>query len=325
MRLFYNFSTSSPSLRSTRLLFLLLLSTLFIYGCTAPEKAPVSEDSFFAKRAGDIRESGSAAYLDGDFMRALSLFREAYKIDSTTGAPGELVSDLIGIGQANAGLGRMAEAERYLTKSVHIAFTSRDESRLGDAYAALAGFYLENGNLRLATENIDDAIRLHGTGAGASAALLNLAGSIYLQSGSLDTAAGSVQEAITRAEAAGAGPSPVLGDSYRIMAEILAKQGRGGEAGLYFTRAYDVDTWLDNDRKRALDLSGYAGMLFSARRYAEAAAKLKDSYRLNMKSGFIDGAIRDIDKLVEVYIAMGDKKSESYYRTMREAVLSDIR
>ena len=304
----------------------LVFTVLVFYGCTALEETPVVEDSFFIERANEIRESADTVFAEGDYLRALSMYREAYVIDRTRGGAAERVSDLIGMGRSSIGLGRTSEAERHLTGAVKLSFASRDESSLSAAYAALARLYLKTGNTRLAAANIKDAIRLHNADGTSSAALLNLAGLIYIEAGRLDEAAVAVEKAIAAVgpDVEG-GTSPMLADSYRIMAKVLARMGRSDEAMTYFTRAYDMDTWLGDDRKRALDLRGYAGLLYDSRRYAEAATWLKRSYRLNMKSGFLKGAIRDLDKLVEVYIAMGDKRSESYYRTMKDAVLSDMR
>ncbi len=306
-------------------LFVLVLVPMFFNGCTVSEKTSVIEDSFFIKRAATIRESGHLAYLEGDYLRSLLMYRDAYVIDSSSGTPGVQVADLIGMGRAYTGLGRMSEAERFITRSVQLAFASRDENKLADAYGALADFYLKKGNISLAALNINDAIRLHDSHSAGYAELLNLGGLIYIKAERIDEAEAAVQKAITIIGRAEGKPSHVLADSYRAMGKVLAAKGENREAGLYFTRAYDMDTWLGNDRKRALDLFGHAVMLFDSQRYGEAAEKLKLSYRLNMKSAFIEGAIRDIDKLVEVYIAMGDKRSESYYRTMREAVLRDSR
>ncbi|MFQ5353669.1 MAG: tetratricopeptide repeat protein [Thermodesulfobacteriota bacterium] len=304
----------------------MIFSAFVFYGCMAVEQTPVVEDSFFLERARVIREGAEEALALGHDLRALSMFREAYAIDNTRGTPGDRVSDLIGMGRASAGLDRIPDAERYLTRAVTLSFSSRDEMGLAAAYAALARLYLKTGNTRLAAANITDAIRLHASPGTSYAELLNLAGVIYIEAGRLDEAAGAVETAVRAVEqSAEAKTSPVLADSYRIMAEILARMGRSSEAMLYFTRAYDTDTWLGDDRKRALDIWGYAGLLFDARRYTEAATWLKRSYSLNMKSGYLEGAIRDLDKLVEVYIALGDKRSELYYRTMKEAVLSDMR
>ncbi|MFQ5427382.1 MAG: tetratricopeptide repeat protein [Thermodesulfobacteriota bacterium] len=324
----YDFSgLPKPRRRVTTVWFFsLILSVIVISGCTVLEKTPEVEESFFLERAGEIRKSADEAYAEGHYQRALSMYREAYEIDIKKGRASDRVSDLIGMGRSNTGLGRTSEAERHLTRAVEAAFSSRDESVLSAAYGALAGLYLKTGDTRLAMVNIKDALRLQGTGRTPPAALLNLAGLIYIKAGKLDEAAAALEKAISAVQQEQAGrPSPALADSYRIMAAILAETERRTEAILYFKRAYDIDTWLGDDRKRALDLWGYAGLLFDSKRYDEAAEKLKMSYRLNMKSGSLEGAIRDLDKLVEVYMAMGDKRSESYYRTMKEAVLSDMR
>ncbi len=320
------------AVRSIAVLF--LLSTLF-YGCAVVKKPPLEDDSFFIHRANIIRESGDAAYDEGDFLKALVMYRDAYAIDRSKGEAASRLSDLIGMGKAYTQLGKNKKARHYLTKAVEAAFSARDERGLAGAYAALAEFYLKTARPDLALSNINDAMRLSRSGGIFSAQMLNLAALIYVEAGRLDEADAVINQSITLLEGESVRdgpsspkykkPSVLLADAYRIKALILARGSRVNDAMVYYSKAYDIDTRLGNDRKRALDLWGYGELLFNAGRYGEAATWLKRSYRLNIKGGFFDAAIKDLDKLVEVYIALGDKRSESYYRNMRSAVLSDIR
>ncbi len=302
--------------------FFLLLMAVTFYGCATAEKTP-TEDTFLLERARHTRESGNAAYAEGDYRRALLKYREAFEIDSRINGQSGQISDLIGAGRAYTGLGNEEQATRYLTRAVKKAFSSRDDRGLSRAYSALARSYLKGRKYSLALQNVNDAISLERAGGREPLELFNLAAVIYLKAGRLNEA-GLMIESALRAVATAPGPAR-LADIYRIKAVILSKKGDIAGSMRYFDMAYDVDRALEDNRKMALDLWSAAVVLIDSGRYDEAVTRLKKSYLLYRKSGFLEGAVRDLDKLVEVYLALGDKKSERYYRNMKEAVLADMR
>ncbi len=318
-----------PLLRGGRILaagpvFFLLLVLAGVFGCAPVEKPGLeAEDSFLRGRALRVRSEGLAAHEEGDYMAALVRFREAYGIDSDLGDAGGRVADLVGMGRAQTALGSVPEALRTLTSAVKLAFSSRDDQGLAGAYAALAEAFLRTNRYDLAVKNVEDALSLERAGGGAAGRTLNLAAEIYLGAGRTDEAAAAVEKAIAAQDEER--PTPVLAASYRLMARVLARRGDATMATAYYRKAFDVDESLGNVRLMALDLRGSAGLLAGAGWYDEAASLFKKSYLLNRQAGLVDEAMSDLDKLVEVYRAMGDKKSERYYRAMKEAVRSDTR
>lgn len=302
--------------------FFFLLIALAFYGCAAVEK-PAQEDNFLPERARQIREEARSAYLEGDYRKALLSFRDALAIDRRIGGQGEEVSDLIGMGRAYTGLGNSEEARRHLTKAVKKAFSSRDDKGLAEAYAALAESYLKSADYSLALQNVNDAIRLRRIGGRETIELYNLAGLIYLTTGRLEEATAMIDKALKALAASP--PSSMLADTYRLRGRILSEKGYAVGAMPFFNKAFDVDSRLGDKKKMALDLWRAAEVLADIARYDEAITRLKKSYLLYRQSGSLEEALRDLDKLVDVYQAMGDEKSVRYYRNMREAVLADMR
>ncbi len=253
------------------------------------------------------------------------MFRKALEIDRRILLPDGEVSDLIGMGRSYTGLGKWEPANRYLTKAVKKAFSERDDKGLSMAYAALAESYLKSHRYGPALGNVNDAISLARAGGRESVELYNLAALIYLTTGRLDEAGAMIESAIKAATPDSSPSSTALSNTYRLKARILSKEGDISEAMSYFDRAYALDAGAGDEKKMALDLWSAAVVLIDSGRYNEAIIQLKKSYLLYRKYGLLDEAIRNLDKLVEVYLALGDKKSERYYRNMREAVLTDMR
>jgi len=304
--------------------FLFLLLIYSFYGCAPVEKLP-QEDTFLHDRAMLIRERGDIAYVEGDYQRALLSFRDALVIDRRLNDQGREITDLIGMGRAYTGLGRMELAGKNLMKAVRLAFSSRDDKGLARAYTALARNYLRANIYDRAIENINDAISLTQAGGGATLGPYTLAARIYLRAGRLDDAEAMIDKALSEVSREGAVPSFEISDTYRVKAGILSKKGDSASAISYFDKAYAVDARQGDEKNMALDLWSSAVVLMDLGRYKEAITHLKRSFLLYRKSGSIKGAMRDIDKLVEIYIAIGDKSSESYYRNMREAMTADMR
>ncbi len=318
-----------PLLRGRRILaagplFFLLLVLGGLIGCAPVEKPALeAEGTFLRGRALQTRSEGQVAYEEGDYRAALVRFREAHEIDSDLGDARGRVADLVGMGRAQTALGKVPEALRTLTSAVKLAFSSRDDQGLARAYAALAEAFRRSKRFDLAIKNIEDALSLERAGGGARVRTLNLAAAIYLEAGRTDEAAKVAEKAIAAQDQDR--PTPELAASYRLMAKVFARRGETTTATAYYRKAYDVDESTGNVRSMALDLRGSAGLLAGAGWYNEAAGLFKKSYLLNRNAGLVDEAMRDLDKLVEVYHAMGDKKSERYYRAMKEAVRSDTR
>jgi len=304
--------------------FLFLLLIYSFYGCAPVENLP-HEDTFLHDRAMLIRERGELAYGEGDYQMALVSFRDALVIDRRLNEQGRQISDLIGMGRAYTGLGRMELARKNLIKAVKLAFSSRDDKGLAKAYTALARSYLRADIYSRAIENINDAISLTRAGGGSTLELYNLAALIYLRAGRLDEAEGMIDKALNAVNGEGAAQSAAVSDTYRVKAGILSKKGDYDSAISYFDMAYAVDVRQGDEKNMAFDLWSSAVVLMDLGRYKEAIRHLKKSFLLYRKSGYIKGAMRDIDKLVEIYTAMGDKSSESYYRNMREAMTVDMR
>jgi tetratricopeptide (TPR) repeat protein len=305
-------------------LFFLFIVLGGLFGCAPVEKPAFEvEDTFLRGRALQTRTQGQAAYEEGDYRAALVRFREAYEIDSDLGDALGRVADLVGMGRAQTALGKVPEALRTLTSAVKLAFSTRDDQGLAGAYAALAEAFMSSKRFDLAIKNIEDALSLERAGGGARVRTLNLAAGIYLEAGRTDEAAMVVEKAIASQDQER--PTPGLAASYRLMAKVFARRGETTTATAYYRKAYDVDESLGNVRSMALDLRGSAGLLAGAGWYDEAAGLFKKSYLLNRNAGLAEEAMSDLDKLVEVYHAMGDKKSERFYRAMKEAVRSDMR
>ncbi len=304
------------------LFFFLVLGVAALFGCASVEK-PQPVAPFLMERSLGARRAGEAAYDAGDYLEALVRFREARDIDARAGDEGGRIRDLIGMGRAYTGLGRVNEAVRTLTDAVRLSFSSRDTRGLAGAYEALAGAYLRAGEYGPAVKNIDDALALEKSGDGYEPRTLNLAGRIYLEAGRPEEA-GSLLEIATK-EGDPSRPSPGLADSYRLMARVLARRGESTGAMEFFKKAYDTDLSLGRKAKTALDLRGLAGILSGDGRYEEAASRLKESLSLDTEDGDRAAMAGDLERLVEVYRAMGDKRSARYYRAMKEAVITDMR
>jgi tetratricopeptide (TPR) repeat protein len=210
-------------------------------------------------------------------------------------------------------------------KAVKLAFSSRDDKGLASAYTALARSYLEADRYSLAIKNINDALSPTRAGKGATLELYNLAARIYLRAGRFDEAGAMIEKALNEVSREGGAPSAGVSGTYRVKAGILSKKGDSISAITYFDMAYAVDVRLGDEKNMALDLWGSAVVLMDLGRYNEAIIHLKKSFLLYRKSNYIKGAIIDIDKLVELYTAIGDKSSESYYRNMRDAIKADMR
>ncbi len=303
--------------------FLLVVATLF-FGC-APVQRPLreTEDTFLRARALQTRTQGASAYEGGDYRAALVRFREALDMDTTLGDGSGRVADLVGMGRAQTALGKVPRALKTLTSAVKLAFSTRDERGLSEAYSALAEAFLRSGRLEMAVKNIKDALLLEDAGAGQEPRTLNLAGRVYLEAGRVDEAAGVVDKAIA-IEGKGR-PGAEAAESYRLMARILARKDEATMATAYYRKAYGIDESMGNLRAMALDLRGSAGLLAGAGWYEEAAGLYKKAYLLDRKAGLVGREIEDLDKLVDLYHSMGDRKNERFYRAMREAVLSDAR
>ncbi len=323
MRLNYSPEGASSSLAVVAPFFLLVLMVIGFTGCASLERVPHETESFLIERALHTRQSAGAALEEGDYLAAVSKYREAYDLEKRIGNDSGRILDLVGMGRAYTGLGRTEVAVSVLTDAVRQAFKSRDDRGLSMAYSALARAYLMTGNLDLAVKNIEDALTLERSGGGADLNTLNLAGVIYLEAGRLDEAASLANTAIDAQDQSP--PSSSLSESYRVMAGILVRKEDLPLAMVYFNMAYSVDEKLGDNEALALDLGGSADALLGAGKFEKAASRLKKSYVLNREAGLLERALGNLDKLVEVYVAMGDKKNELYFRTMREAVLSDMR
>jgi len=308
----------------TEYFFFLFLIACFFSGCAVSDKAP-RDDGFLLERARLIRESGRLAYTEGDYQSSLLSFREALVIDRQIKDKSGEISDLTGMGRACTGLDRPELAQKYLTEAVKKAFSSRDDKGLAWAYSALAESYLRGGYFNLAMQNVNDAISLTRSGGRESIEMLNLAASIYLAAGRLDEASAMAESAMKAQTSIFPSPSAALAVTYRLKAGILSKKGDIDSALRYYDMAFSVHERLGHEKNMALDLWSAAVVLVAAQRYGEAINRLKESYLLYRKIVFPEGAVKDIDKLVEVYAALGDKKSESYYLNMREALLADMR
>jgi len=304
--------------------FLLLLFIFILYGCATVEPPPPDE-TFLQERSLSVREKGALAYTEGDYQRSLFSFSEAFEIDRRRDDKSVQISDLIGMGRAYTGLGQSETAHKYLTKAVTLSFSTKDDKGLANAYSALAESYFKEGKYSLAIKNINDAISLNKAGERESSELYNLAAIIYLGAGRLVEADAMINSAMKLPGPVFPSDSKGLAHTFRVKARILSRQGDITTAMSYFTMAYAVDFRLKNEKGMALDLWDSALVFIDSARYSEAVTPLKKSFTLYRKGGFIEEALRVIDKLVEVYRALEDKSSESYYRNMREALLADMR
>lgn len=298
-----------------------LLSTVF-FGCASTKPPEISKIQI---KAIDFNQRGVLAVEAQKYDKALVEFKTALQLNTSVDNQKGIAINLLNLGRLYLLMERFNDAKTTFDKVVNIGIGLNEQFILSEGYASVGRYYYIIGNNNKdAIDNMEMAAAIdRKQGYHTIGNRLNIIGMAY----KADNKPGDAEKAFNDALQLNKGydMEADMADSLRGLGDIWIEKGDYKKAGDFYENALAIDKKLGLSAKISIDLSNL-GTLNLRGNYTKKAldfflrAYAVDSSRENDKR-----TLKLLDKIIDIYTALGDKNSAEAYSMEKEKLIKKER
>ncbi|MBI5874596.1 MAG: tetratricopeptide repeat protein [Deltaproteobacteria bacterium] len=113
-------------------------------------------------------------------------------------------------------------------------------------------------------------------------------------------------------------------DAFRGLGDILAEKGDYKKAGELYENALSIDKKIGADAKISIDLSTLGALSLKINDAKKALDFFIRAYEIDSSRGDGKRALKNLDKITEIYTRLGDKDSAAAYSLEKEKLLKHV-
>lgn len=302
-------------------IFLLLaaycLLLTFFYGCASSKKIEMPKTQ---TEAIEFNQRGVDAFEAGNYERALIAFQKSLKLNAGVDNQKGAAISLLNLGRVYLAIDRFDDAKSVLERAIKIGLNLNDRLIISEAYASLGRYYYLIGKNRDAIDILEKAVAIDSKeGYRTIGSKLNIMGTVYKDSNKPEEAEKIFNDALKANQ--GYGFVIDAADSFRGLGDISLQKGDYRKAGELYESALSIDKKSDKGVKISLDLFSLGVLSLK-----EGDTKLSldfflRAYAVDNSRGDNKGAVKTLEKIIEIYNELGDKNNLEMYSLERERLL----
>ncbi|MBI5875627.1 MAG: tetratricopeptide repeat protein, partial [Deltaproteobacteria bacterium] len=156
---------------------------------------------------------------------------------------------------------------------------------------------------------------------------LNIMGLAYKESSRPEEAEKMFNEALALSK--GYARAADTADAFRGLGDIWSEKGDYKKAGELYENALSIDKKIGAGAKISIDLSNLGALSLKINDAKKALDFFIRAYEIDSSRGdgilFFSGALKNLDKIIEIYTRLGDKEGAAAYSLEKEKFLNKER
>ena len=315
-----NLKSKIVNLKSQILLLLTVYCSLFtvFYGCASAKN---NELPRALTDAADFNQKGVDEVAAGNYERALVEFQRALNLNMGMDNQKGMAVNFINIGRLRLLMDNFDDAKTMFDSAIRIGAGLNDQFILSEGYASLGRYYYLAGNDKDAVDVLEKAVSIdRKEGHRTVSSRLNALGIVYKEGGRIEEAEKAYNNALKAGKAYEMYAD--VADSFRGLGDIVAKRGDYKKAMELYENALLSD-------KKAGSAAGISAGLFklgvlSIENNGDSKTALGfflRAYAVDSSRGDIKRTLKDLNKIIEIYEEIGDKRSVETYLLKKEMLL----
>ena len=293
-----------------------LMSTVF-FGCASAKKTELPAIQI---EAIDSNQRGVLAVEAQKYDKALVEFQTALKLNTSVDNQKGIAINLLNLGRLYLLMERFDDAKTTFDKVVNIGIGLNNQFILSEGYASLGRYYYMTGNNKDAIDNMEKAAAIdrkqsyHTLGN-----RLNIMGMAYKADNKPEEAEKVFNDALKLNK--GYDMEADIADSLRGLGDIWVEKGDYKKAGELYENALAIDKKLGLSAKISIDLSNLGILSLRENNTKKALDFFLRAYAVDSSRGNDKRTLKLLDKIMDIYTALGDKNSAEAYSLEKERLL----
>ena len=297
-----------------------LLSVVF-FGCASAKKTELPAIQI---EAIDSNQRGVLAVEAQKYDKALVEFQTALKLNTSVDNQKGIAINLLNLGRLYLLKERFDDAKTTFDKVVNIGIGLNDQFILSEGYASLGRYYYMTGNNKDAIDNMEKAAAIdRKQGYHTLGNRLNIMGMAYKADNKPEEAEKVFNDALKLNK--GYDMEADIADSIRGLGDIWIEKGDYKKAGDFYENALAIDKKLGLSVKISIDLSNLGTLSFRESDTKKALDFFLRAYAIDSSRGNDKRTLKLLDKIIDIYTALGDKNSAGAYSLEKEKLIKKER
>ncbi len=305
------------------LLLLTVYCSLFtvFYGCASAKKSEMPDVQI---EAIEYNQRGVTAVLAGNYDRAVIEFQRSLERNISIDNQNGVCVNLLNLGRVYLAAGRFDDARPVLERALQIGLNINDQLMISEAYASLARHHYLTGNNDDAIDILEKAAAIdRKQGYHTIGNRLNIMGLAYRESNRPEEALKAFNEALAFSK--GYTRAADTADSFRGLGDIWFEKGEHKKAEESYENALSIDKKIGAGTKISIDLSNLGALNLKMNDTKKALDFFLRAYEIDSSRGDDKRALKNLDKITEIYTRLGDKDSAAAYSLEKEKFLKKER
>lgn len=298
-----------------------LLSTVF-FGCAYTKPPEISKIQI---EAIDFNQRGVLAVEAQKYDKALVEFKIALQLNTSVDNQKGIAINLLNLGRLYLLIERFDDAKTTFDKVVNIGIGLNDQFILSEGYASLGRYYYIIGNNNKdAIDNMEMAAAIdRKQGSHTIGNRLNIIGMAY----KADNKPGDAEKVFNDALQLNKGYDmrADIADSLRGLGDIWIDKGDYKKAGDFYENALAIDKKLGLSAKISIDLSNLGTLSLRGNDTKKALDFFLRAYAVDSSRENDKRPLKLLDKIIDIYTALGDKNSAEAYSLEKEKLIKKER
>ena len=298
-----------------------LLSTVF-FGCASAKKTELPAIQI---EAIDFNQRGVLAVEAGKYNKALIEFQTALQLNTSVDNQKGIAVNLLNLGRLYLLMERFDDARTTFNRVVHIGVGLNDQFILSEGYASLGRYYYLTGgnNNKDAIDNMEKAAAIdRKQGYRTIGNRLNIMGMAYKADNKPEEAEKVFNDALKLNK--GYDMEADIADSLRGLGDIWVEKEDYEKAGELYENALAIDKKLGLSAKISIDLSNLGILSLRENNTKKAMDFFLRAYAIDSSRGNDRRTLKLLDKIIDIYTALGDKNSAEAYSLEKERLIKHV-
>lgn len=298
-----------------------LLSTVF-FGCASTKPPEISKIQI---EAIDFNQRGVLAVEAGKYNKALIELQTALQLNTSVDNQKGIAVNLLNLGRLYLLMERFDDARTTFNRVVHIGVGLNDQFILSEGYASLGRYYyLTGGNKKDAIDNMEKAAAIdRKQGYHTIGNRLNIMGMAYKADNKPEEAEKVFNDALKLNK--GYDMEADIADSLRGLGDIWVEKEDYKKAGELYENALAIDKKLGLSAKISIDLSNLGILSLRGNNTKKALDFFLRAYAVDSSRGNDKRTLKLLDKIIDIYTALGDKNSAEAYSLEKDRLIKKER
>lgn len=303
--------------------FLLCISVsciLFFTGCASTKPSEISKIQI---EAIDFNQRGVFEVEDGKYNKALIKFQIALQLNTSVDNQEGIAINLLNMGRLYLLMERFDDAKTTFDRIINIGISLNNQFILSEGYASLGRYYYLTGGNKDAIDNMEKAAAIdRKQGYHTIGNRLNIMGMAYKADNKPEEAEKVFNDALKLNK--GYDMEEDIADSLRGLGDIWVEKGNYKKAGELYKNALAIDKKLGLSAKISIDLSNLGVLSLRENDTKKTLDFFLRAYAVDSSRGNDKRILKLLDKIIDIYTALGDKNSTEAYSLEKERFLKHV-